>query len=161
ATAFTDAANAFVARGRELAPYSGALAAAESRSEVSSFRSDVREAKQLEESLAALTDAMTRQEAFLREALLPIKSFIVDVLTGVAILGEETMRSILTVIASVDLLPDRARDFAKDLLKSLNGGQGGDLMQEWVEKAQQLRPDPAAARPAAPAPNMNLPIFTR
>jgi hypothetical protein len=78
--AVADVTDAFVKRGAELARYSPELTAAGARADVRSIQSDIREAQELGPALARLTDAQSSVENDLREMLLPIKKFVVEVL---------------------------------------------------------------------------------
>jgi hypothetical protein len=79
-TAFRDTVEGFVARGRQLAGLSGPLAGAGARAEVREFMADVREAEELGPGMARLTDVQSELAADLREMLLPIKKFVIEVL---------------------------------------------------------------------------------
>ena len=76
ASAYTTAADAFIQRGKELQKYDSGLAGANARAEVQGIRSDIREAQELGQAVARLTDAQTKLDAELREILLPVKKFL-------------------------------------------------------------------------------------
>lgn len=82
--AFKNAADAFIARGKQLQAYDGRLANANAQADVRSLMRDIREAEQTGPNLSRLTDASSRVENNLAEALLPIKELIVSVLAAIA-----------------------------------------------------------------------------
>lgn len=75
---FIATVNHFIQRGAELEKYSGAIAGARAQAGVRSFRADVREAKEMGEGIAGLTDAQSRLDETVRELLEPIKRFVVE-----------------------------------------------------------------------------------
>ena len=72
-TAFTAVTNAFVERGKELAGYSGPLAAAGARASIREIQADIREAEKLGPGLAEMTDKQNTVWMQMREWLLPWK----------------------------------------------------------------------------------------
>jgi hypothetical protein len=82
ATAFGEAAQAFVDRGRELEQFSGPIAEARARADVRALQSDIAEADALGPSIAALTDSQSQFFAEMRDLLLPIKQFVAETLAG-------------------------------------------------------------------------------
>jgi hypothetical protein len=89
--------NAFLARGNELSGLSGSIAYAKARSDIASFRGDLKEAQTLGPEYARLIDADSRLQAEIRELLLPIKravlQWIVPQVEGAAnILGQIRVR---------------------------------------------------------------------
>jgi hypothetical protein len=80
--AFVDSWNkvidAFLTRGRELAPYSQSLTEATTTADLRSMMADMREADQLGPSLSRLTDAQSRLVNEFRELVLPIKEVVVN-----------------------------------------------------------------------------------
>lgn len=82
-TAANAVVESFVERGRELAGYSAELAGADARAEVKSLLEDIKEANDLGPDLARMTDLQSELSAELREALLPLKKFAIEVLNKV------------------------------------------------------------------------------
>jgi len=80
--AFMAAVDHFVARGEQLAPYSGAIAGARAQANVRQIMGDIREANQLGDSIARLTDAQSRFNDDIRKIMEPIKRVIAEVLAG-------------------------------------------------------------------------------
>lgn len=141
--------DALVARGRELAPYSGTLAASTARADVRKLQSDVGEAERIGPALAKLIDAQSRAEAMQQRMLEPIKSFLADKLT---VLMEGLMQTAVGILEGVEQVaggdPELRRLIA-DMKKLMEGG--GDpleLIDRWTRGVGGL----AAPRPAgAPA----------
>jgi hypothetical protein len=80
--ALSEAVEAFVRRGRELAEFSAPLAMAGAQADVRSLLSDIKEAQVTGPDLAKLTDAQSRLWADLREILLPWKAEMIRLLTA-------------------------------------------------------------------------------
>jgi hypothetical protein len=78
--AFGSVVNAFVDRGKQLSQFSPELAVSQVNREVTSLFADMREAEELGPGLARITDAQTELMDILREAMLPIKKAIVNIL---------------------------------------------------------------------------------
>lgn len=72
--------DAFVAQGKRLSPYSGELAGATARAEVTNLMADVREADELGPLLSRVTDSSSELTDLLKEALLPLKKFALEIL---------------------------------------------------------------------------------
>src|SRR5262249_19569741 len=79
-----DLNNSFLQRAQELTRYSGAIAGAQARANVRSIQSDVREAQALGPGFARLTDANSELMAELRELILPLKKFLLEVVARIA-----------------------------------------------------------------------------
>lgn len=75
--------DAFVNRGLELAQYSPSISIAESQSDVRRMMADIREAQALGDDYARLIEAQTDVEIEIREILIPIKKFVMEILTPV------------------------------------------------------------------------------
>jgi len=73
---FSETADAFVARGKELSKFSGDVAGAIARADVRSTLADVREANRIGEPVARLTENQSRIDESVRDLLLPIISGI-------------------------------------------------------------------------------------
>ncbi|MFO0801474.1 MAG: hypothetical protein U0804_28750 [Gemmataceae bacterium] len=82
AVAFAETANAFAARGRELAGYNGALASATATADVRSLRADIREANAIGPDVARLIDAQSRADTSFRVLIEPAKQAIAKFLAG-------------------------------------------------------------------------------
>ncbi|MFO0801480.1 MAG: hypothetical protein U0804_28780 [Gemmataceae bacterium] len=165
ATAFTDAANAFVARGRELSGLSAPLAGAAAYQDVRGYQADVREAQELGPGLGELTRLMTDLSVTSREALLPIKQVVVEVLTGAAMTVKELAQVVLSTIRELPLVSDEIKEWAKRVLGALEGDTAViDPIEDWLKAADGLGAGPAipggAVRPGADAITP-LPIFSR
>lgn len=76
----SDVVSSFVDRGRQLADLNASLSGASARDEIRSVLADVREAQELGDPLARLTDSFSEIQVLLRDAVLPIKKFIIEVL---------------------------------------------------------------------------------
>ena len=77
-TAVKDTVDAFAARGRELSGYSGPLAAAAARQDVTRLLTDINESQRLGDKYAKLLDKQTEFEETLKAGLLPIKEFALE-----------------------------------------------------------------------------------
>ncbi len=76
--AFGQVVSAFVDRGKQLAAYSPALAQAGGRAELRSTLADIREAQDLGDRLAHLTDLQSELDVTVRELVTPIKVAILE-----------------------------------------------------------------------------------
>jgi hypothetical protein len=149
--------NAFIARGRELSGYSGVLSAAGARSDVRSLQADMREARALENGIARMTDAASKTETDLRDMLLPLKKYLIDVLANrleliadlthvvknlPQILAADTEDAVQAVIdalhrrfdkarADLDRIPQRMHDAFKE-----TGDIPDDLFAEFLNNAR-------------------------
>ncbi len=164
-TAFSDAADAFVARGRELRAYSGSLAGAATYQDVSRFRSDVREAEVIGPETAKLTQSMANMESMFREGFLPVKEFVVGRLAGVADITEEVFKIVLNVVKDFPLASAAVKEWAARVIKALEGDPALiDPIRDWLGAADGL-----GAGPSIPSGTVRrgadaigpLPIFTR
>jgi hypothetical protein len=79
---FTQVVDAFVERGKEIAPYSASLSQANAMADVRSLMSDVKEAHELGDGMARLTDSQSRIWNELRELVLPIKKVLVEIMAS-------------------------------------------------------------------------------
>jgi hypothetical protein len=89
---------AFLKQAKTLAPYSGNIAGAEARAEVAQIQADLREARELGPDLERLIDAETELRTVTRDALLPIKRFLLETLAA-------RLEVIVTVVRVVENLP--------------------------------------------------------
>lgn len=80
---FAETVNEFVARGAELAKYSGSISGARASANVRGILADIREANALGDSTASLTDAQSRLMTEIRDILLPIKRWVAEKLAGI------------------------------------------------------------------------------
>jgi hypothetical protein len=103
---------AFLQQAKAIAPYSGEISAAEARAEVRSIQADIREANELGEEMGRMVDAQSGFEDTFREALLPIKKFLIEVLA-------ERLELIATVADIVLKLPEILRTIASDAVDAL------------------------------------------
>ncbi|MBN9522377.1 hypothetical protein J0H58_28305 [bacterium] len=163
--AFDQAVSAFTARGRELSALSGPLAGAAAYEDVSRYQSDFREAQATGPELAELMKEVADLKAMIREALLPIKQVVVEILAGTAASAKEVFQIVLTMAKDFQLAPQAIRDWAKRVLKALEGDPALiDPIQDWLNAADGLGAGPAipsgAVRSGADAIGP-LPIFTR
>ena len=125
-TAFTAVTNAFVERGKELAGYSGKLAAAEARASIAETFADIREAEKLGPALAELTDRQTQIWVQMREFFLPMKEALIN-----------SFSAILGVFVSDDKSTNRIQDAAaavRDMRDSLNRMPDLDWMQNFADR---------------------------
>lgn len=99
---------AFLKQADKIGPYSGAITSATARADVREIMADVREAQSMGEGYGRLIDAQSRLDNTVREMLLPIKKFIVEVLAN----RLEAMATFLNVLAS-------ASDIFQELLKGM------------------------------------------
>lgn len=70
--------NAFLERAKELAQYSAAISVAESQAEIKRMQADIREAQELGGDYAKLITASNDIEMEIRNAILPIKKFLLE-----------------------------------------------------------------------------------
>ncbi|WP_439621813.1 hypothetical protein [Gemmata sp.] len=166
-SAVGDTMNAFVARGRELAGYNSSLAGATAGADVRTLMADVREANDLGPQLAQLIETQSKMEASLRELLLPIKEFLIDVLNGM-------MRTLLEmgvgVLEGINKLTFGQLESVVKLLERIRAilddkSPGGDMLADLLKQADKfISPElPAGARgrpnPAA-SPVLAVPLVT-
>lgn len=76
--AFHDVTMAFIDRGRELSSYSGGLAASYAIGDVKQMMADMKEAQTLDPALSRLNDQQNELSLWLRDALLPLKQFVIE-----------------------------------------------------------------------------------
>jgi hypothetical protein len=184
--AFDKTVDAFVKRGEELARFSPEISSARAQADVRSLQSDVREAEALGPSLASLTDSQSRIDNDLREILLPIKKFVVEVLAGFlekladgvnvvknlpAIIKEtvqtlaEALGDIITfhgaeALKVIDGLPDRlARILKKDEVPPDLMERFFTLADEAAGFAYKKRSDPLNLPERSKAQKLNVPAF--
>lgn len=136
-SSFRDTVNAFVERGRQLAPYSADLTSAGVTADVREMISDIREANTIGPDLARLTDAQSRAWAEAREIILPIKKMIVENLTEwmelIARKLEENRAGALATIEMTRQLLDILLKFAS--MDVQGGVQGLKDLPEKIRKA--------------------------
>ena len=159
AGAFVATVDAFVARGRELAGLNAQLAGASAYADVTRMMADIREANELGPQMAQLIENQAKTETTVRELLLPIKSFMLDVLndgleTGLEILVSmleaardiaEAARAGPGLLGKLSVMIARIRDI-------MEGGAPDDLIGRWLNDLGGFvaPPAPAAAPPARP-----------
>ena len=98
---------AFLAQAQKLAPYSGAISGANAKADVRNIMADLKEANEMGESYAQMIDAQSRLDNTVRELLMPIKKFLVEVLAA----RLEVMADALNVLVN---LPSILEAIAKD-----------------------------------------------
>lgn len=137
-TAVKDTADAFAARGRELAGYSGSIAGAAAMQDVTRTLTDIREAQRLGDKYAQVIDAQTRFEETLKAGLMPLKEWIMEhlpkwldwILNALIKVGE-----ILAKITPGDMV-DKIVNEMKAMKDALTGGalpgSGADLAKSWL-----------------------------
>jgi hypothetical protein len=104
--------NAFIQQAHAISPYSGAIAGSEAQAEIRSIRADMREANELGPDMARLIDAQSRFDNSMRELILPIKKFLVEVLA-------ERLEMIAKLIEIGVNLPDILKTIMSDLGQAL------------------------------------------
>lgn len=75
---FASVVTSFIERGKQLAQYSPELAMSGARAEITSMYADMREAQELGPGIARMQDAQTELVTMLRDALLPLKKWVVE-----------------------------------------------------------------------------------
>ena len=108
-TAFRTAADAFVARGRELQGYNGDLAAANATADTRKLLADIREAGTIGKSTAGLTDSMSRIDVAFQDALGPLKDQVAALLDQVAKPVAELAEAAGTVVELAEALGEPIR----------------------------------------------------
>jgi hypothetical protein len=103
---------AFLNRAHQIAQYSGPISAAEAMANVRNIKADIREARELGPGMARMVDAQSRIEQDVREILLPIKKFVVEVLAERLELLADAARVILRS-------PELAQAILKESLEAL------------------------------------------
>ena len=81
--AFGNVIDSFIKRGEQLAQYSPEIAQSQAKREIANELADMQEAESLGPGIARLMDAQNDISNILREALLPIKKYIVDTLAPI------------------------------------------------------------------------------
>lgn len=154
-TAAKDAADAFAARGKELAQYDGNIAAAAAMQDVTRQLSDIREAQQLGPQYAKMIEAQTRFEETLKAGLLPLKELCLDYIPKI-------LDAILDVVIATAKAADkvtpgdvfkRMAENAERTRKALEKWEpAGDIFGDWLTA-------PAAGagpgRPMLPSPPLD------
>jgi hypothetical protein len=115
----TRAAQAFLDRGRQIQGFSPEIAVANAMADVRSLMLDIREAQTLGSSLARLAEAQSQFQAEFREAVLPLKKFLIEVLTDILNVASNTVGVVKTGFDAVSVLAGVAVDRLPDDLKFL------------------------------------------
>lgn len=142
--------DAFVARGRELVPYSGTLAGAAARADVRRIQGDIKEAEKLGPSFAKLIEAQSKTEAVIQRTLVPIKEFIATKLA-------EFLEALLKLaVGGLEALDDltfhkikELNEIVKDIKAIMKGDSDVTLIDKWIAPV---------AGPAPPVAGMGVPI---
>lgn len=87
---------AFIARAKQLEGLNANIAGAEARADVRALRADIREANELGQGMGRLVDAQSRIDTTIRDLLLPIKKFVLEVLA----VRLEIIADVLGIIAN-------------------------------------------------------------
>lgn len=74
--------SAFLQQAQKISAYSGDISAANARANVREIVADIREAQSMGESYARMVDAQSRLDNTVRELLMPVKRFLVEVLAS-------------------------------------------------------------------------------
>jgi hypothetical protein len=98
---FTEVTDAFNQRARQLAPYSGAITAAQVQAQARTRRADIEEARDLGPDLARFIEAQNSASLELRQAIEPLKRFIIDTLADFWEWATDFMRNARGDIAAV------------------------------------------------------------
>jgi hypothetical protein len=145
---------AFVERGRELAAYSGPLAAASARADVARLLADVREAQSpLGDQMARLIENEARVEIAVREGLAPLKLIMLQALNAVL---DYTTKAAPTLAAWSSIIPGVSL-ILPWLAGRIVAGAGGpkpgeDLLTPILDEIAALPVGPVVPhRPPAPA----------
>jgi hypothetical protein len=130
---FTATVDAFVQRGKELSKYNGELAAANAKDRNANVLADVEESRKLGPALAKLTDAQSRSEQAFREALLPLKELVAELLASVT---EVAADFIGVVKPGVKFICDLLKAII-EILKKMNPlgpvADGIAALRKWIE----------------------------
>lgn len=165
--AASDAVQAFVNRGKELAHFNGTLANSTANADIRSLMADFREANDIGGQMARLIENQSKGDAAMRELMLPIKDFILDHLNRAIELGLPFMADVLELLNGIlsgvtfglgksDALTATVAKI-RDIIADKDGG--ADLMASWLEGADRL-----PARGIAPVPaagNLGIPLLMR
>ncbi|WP_171469369.1 hypothetical protein [Frigoriglobus tundricola] len=165
--AFKDTVDAFATRGREISGYNGALAASVARQDVTRTLTDIREAQMLGDKYAKLIDGQTRFEETLKAGLLPLKEFVLDVLTKWMDVILEYMIKGLELLNKLNPFGDILGDMAasaretRDLLRGDGDprfGSGSSLVDAWLRAPLGTRPAPGERLPPDVG-GLGVPLF--
>lgn len=130
--AFTASVEYFVERGKELAPYSGAISSARAMANVRQIQGDIREAGQLGDSIARLTDAQSRFNDDIRRLLEPIRRVVAEILAS---LMEKLANILDEVTPEVTASMEEIIGLLKSLYEALVNFDFTKAAEEW-HKAQ-------------------------
>ena len=162
-TAVTNAAvstmNAFADRGRELSAYDGRLAAATANADVRRMQGDIREAKALGEKMSRMIEKQAEMEDTLREMLLPIKEFILDVLLEFI---EFARSCLITFLDMFKMLPGVNEEWADRMIRKLREPKPVESTVNFdrlYRDLDSLLPGPAMFDPRAAEPIGFAPIL--
>ena len=136
--------DAFVARGKELIPFSGEIASSAARADVRRLQGDIREAQQLGPQFARLIEAQSKTEATIQRLLEPLKAFFLDRLADFLERGNRTLISILEGLD--DLTRHKIagiRELIEDLKNIMEGNGDMTLLDKWIAPVNGAGPPPA------------------
>ena len=154
-TSGVEVMNAFAERGKELKGYSGTLAAANAQQDVTRILGDIRESQQLGDKYAAVIDKQTEFQAFMREALMPLREAFLDNIPGFM---NFVMDGITEIIKIGYAIPGVKDDKVKELVDKLEklredmkrGKGGADILGVWLGGGIAIAAAPAPPLPAPP-----------
>lgn len=102
---FTEVVSAFADRGRQLSGLDGSLATSTAMADVRSLFADIKEAQTLGPEMSRLIDAQSEFSEQLRDALLPIKEFLVEKLANtLETYGPMVLQQIKVAIALLEAM---------------------------------------------------------
>lgn len=135
--AFRDSVMAFVARGRELSGYNASLASSYAQSDVRALQGDIREANALGPQLSRLNDAQSRASDSFRDAVLPLKEAVIEVL--------------VPLVEGLATRLDRNRDFGTALQTTIKTAASAVILAmqgEFTAAVDAIEKNPAAVADA-------------
>jgi hypothetical protein len=140
---------AFLKQAKTLAPYSGAISAAESRAYVANLQADMREADQLGPDMERLIQAESELRTIARETLLPIKKFVLNQLAN-------RLEVLVTLGRFAENLPTILKEVAEGLGKAI----AFTIKKDDAERDRSLRLMLEAIKKAMSADD-NVDVFDR
>jgi hypothetical protein len=118
---------AFIEQAGRIQQYSGPISGAQAISDVRQIQADIREAQALGPGMGRMIDAQSRLDTTLREILLPIKKFIVEVLA-------ERLELMANAVQVVSKLPELLQTIATEL----GGAVVLAITTEWKAAGQKI-----------------------
>lgn len=134
--------DAFLQRAKQLGGFSGAIAGAEAIADARGEMANLREANELGPAMGRMIDAQSRLENELRELLLPIKKFVVEVLAD----RLETLANAAKVVANLPTVMETITDYALRAAAEAVRARITDarkiLLQDLPEKLKEILKEP-------------------